>query len=142
MPDLTLAKSRSPDSFKDRQAFLSVVDRIYRSRTQSVEHSDMDGLIQQAWNLILTPAVRAAFDLAEEPEKVRDACGRDSVGQSLLPARRLVEACRRSRQAGPSACRSSWSEGCSRITAAAKSCFTSRRRPRESPAARYSRSAR
>ena len=44
--------------------------------------------------MILSPAVREAFDLSHEPEKVKDACGRDrdKLGQSALIARRLVEA--------------------------------------------------
>jgi len=49
----------------------------------------MDRFSAQAWQMLLTPAVR---DLAKEPEKLRDRYGRDSVGQSALLARRLVEA--------------------------------------------------
>ena len=41
--------------------------------------------------MVLNPAVRQAFDLSKEPEKVRDRYGRDAVGQSALLARRLVE---------------------------------------------------
>jgi uncharacterized protein (DUF1501 family) len=42
--------------------------------------------------MILSPAVRDAFDLSKEPEKLKDAYGRHGFGQSVLLARRLVEA--------------------------------------------------
>jgi uncharacterized protein (DUF1501 family) len=42
--------------------------------------------------MLLNPAVREAFDLSKESEKLRDRYGRDSIGQSALMARRLVEA--------------------------------------------------
>jgi uncharacterized protein (DUF1501 family) len=51
----------------------------------------MDGFTAQAWKMVLNPAVRQAFDLSKEPDKMRDRYGRDSVGQSALLARRLVE---------------------------------------------------
>ena len=42
--------------------------------------------------MILTPAVRDAFDLSKESDKTKEQYGKDSVGSSLLLARRLVEA--------------------------------------------------
>jgi uncharacterized protein (DUF1501 family) len=42
--------------------------------------------------MLLTPGVRDAFDLSKESDKTKDTYGRDPVGQSLLMARRLVEA--------------------------------------------------
>ncbi len=42
--------------------------------------------------MILTSAVRDAFDLAKESDKIKERYGKDSVGQSALLARRLVEA--------------------------------------------------
>src|ERR1700681_4305251 len=52
----------------------------------------MDAFRQKAQQMILTPGVREAFDLSKESDKTKDAYGRDTVGQSLLMARRLVEA--------------------------------------------------
>ena len=52
----------------------------------------MDAFRQKAWEMILTPGVREAFDLSKESDKTKDAYGRDPVGQSMLLARRLVEA--------------------------------------------------
>ena len=48
--------------------------------------------VAKALAMILTLEVRQAFDLSQEPDGVRDAYGRNSFGQSLLLARRLVEA--------------------------------------------------
>ncbi len=90
--DLTLPKSLAPAAVENRRAFLNVVDRMYRARVQSVEHAKMDAFTTKAWEMLLTPGVRQAFDLSRESEKTKDAYGRDSVGQSLLLARRLVEA--------------------------------------------------
>jgi uncharacterized protein (DUF1501 family) len=52
----------------------------------------MDVFTEQAWKMILTPAVRDAFDLSKEAEKTKERYGKDSIGQSALLARRLVEA--------------------------------------------------
>ena len=41
--------------------------------------------------MILSENVRRAFDISTEPDKLRDAYGRHTLGQSALIARRLVE---------------------------------------------------
>ncbi len=90
--DLSLPKSVSQMSVESRSAFLSAVDKRYRALNNRVEHADMDAFTAQAWKMILTPAVRDAFDLSKESEKTRERYGKDGVGQSALLARRLVEA--------------------------------------------------
>jgi hypothetical protein len=45
-----------------------------------------------AFDLLASPKARTAFDLAREPTKLRDRYGPDLFGQSVLLARRLVEA--------------------------------------------------
>jgi uncharacterized protein (DUF1501 family) len=47
---------------------------------------------ERAFDLLTGPAARRAFDIGREPAKVRDAYGRNPLGQNLLLARRLVEA--------------------------------------------------
>ncbi len=47
---------------------------------------------EQAYSLLLAGKVARAFDLAREDPKVRDRYGRHMYGQSLLLARRLVQA--------------------------------------------------
>ncbi len=90
--DLTLPKSVSERVVHSRQDLLKIVDRRYRSMYEGAEHANMDGFTAQATKMLLNPAVRDAFDLGKEPDKVRDRYGRDTVGQSVLLARRLVEA--------------------------------------------------
>jgi hypothetical protein len=89
--DLTLPKSVSETAVQSRQEFLKIVDRRYRTAYKGAEHANMDGFTAQAWKMLLNPKVRDAFDLAKEPEKLRDRYGRDAIGQSALLARRLVE---------------------------------------------------
>ena len=52
----------------------------------------MDALYQRAFDLIDSPAAERPFRLEREPEKVRERYGMNVFGQSLLLARRLVEA--------------------------------------------------
>jgi hypothetical protein len=47
---------------------------------------------EKAFRLLHSPAVRKAFDLGSEGPKLRDRYGRNRLGQSVLLARRLVEA--------------------------------------------------
>jgi hypothetical protein len=49
-------------------------------------------LRQQAFDLVTSAEARAAFDLSREPDNVRDRYGRYTWGQSVLLARRLIEA--------------------------------------------------
>lgn len=90
--DLSLPKSVSEQAVHSRQEFLRIVDDRYRRLYQGAEHARMDGFTAQAWKMLLNPKVRDAFDLSKEPDKLKDAYGRDAVGQSALLARRLVEA--------------------------------------------------
>lgn len=52
----------------------------------------MDGHYQNAFHLLASSAVRRAFDLSQEPEKLRETYGRTKIGGRCLMARRLVEA--------------------------------------------------
>lgn len=51
-----------------------------------------DGLRQSAFDLLVDGAVRKALDLSQESAATRDRYGRTKFGQSLLLARRLIEA--------------------------------------------------
>ena len=90
--DLSLPKSVSRQSVESRNAFLNVVDRHYRALNDTADHTNVDAFTAQAWKMILTPAVRDAFDLSKESDKTKERYGKDSIGQSALLARRLVEA--------------------------------------------------
>src|SRR5207302_818835 len=47
---------------------------------------------RSAFDMLLSPTVRRAFDLRQEPDAVRQRYGRTKIGQRCLLARRLVEA--------------------------------------------------
>ena len=81
--DLSLPKSVSQAAVESRSAFLHVVDRHYRALNETAEHTNMDAFTAQAWKMILTPAVRDAFDLSKESDKMKERYGKDSIGQSL-----------------------------------------------------------
>src|SRR3989449_10425142 len=59
---------------------------------KAVEKYNLDDYYQRALSLIISGRARKAFDLAQEPDKVRDRYGRNTFGQSCLLARRLIEA--------------------------------------------------
>ncbi len=91
IPDLRLPKTVTADTIEHRQSFLKVVDRLYREKEQQAEFGTMDALSRQALGMLLSPKVEKAFDLSREPDKLRNAYGRNRVGQSVLLARRLIE---------------------------------------------------
>ena len=92
VPDLSLPKSFSVKALEDRSTFLRVIDRTYRRKAEMAEFAHMDTFMEQAATMILSPAVREAFDLSKESETTKERYGKDAIGQSLLLARRLVEA--------------------------------------------------
>ena len=91
VPDLSLPKSVPIERLQDRRSLLQLVDRSFRQIEETAEFADMDGFSEQALKMILSPAVRKAFDLSQEPQKVKEAYGLNGFGQSVLLARRLVE---------------------------------------------------
>ncbi|MBM3801347.1 MAG: DUF1501 domain-containing protein [Acidimicrobiia bacterium] len=92
LADLSLPKSISLARIEDRRSFLNIWDHLYRQKVERAEHANMDTFREQALNMILTPAVREAFDLSKESDRIKATYGRSGFGQSLLLARRLVEA--------------------------------------------------
>lgn len=56
------------------------------------EADRLDRFRQQALEIVASPHVQRAFDLEQEPSSVRDRYGRQRHGQSVLLARRLIEA--------------------------------------------------
>ena len=90
--DLVLPQSFPVESLENRSSFLKIVDRHYRQQVELAEFSNMDGFREQALQMILSPQVREAFDLSRESDKMKEAYGKHKFGQSVLLARRLVEA--------------------------------------------------
>lgn len=68
------------------------LDLEHPSHIPDGHFQDMDYAYQQAFNLLSSPRYRRAFDIAAEPDAVRNRYGRHRPGQACLLARRLVEA--------------------------------------------------
>jgi uncharacterized protein (DUF1501 family) len=74
-----------------RRGLQSLVDANIRAYDTSDTFETLDSYYQSAFDLMRSPLARKAFDVAQEPEKLRDRYGRTSMGQGALLARRLVE---------------------------------------------------
>lgn len=77
---------------QDRSDLRRQFDRVQRHVDAGPHAAQTDRHAAAALDMVLSPKVRGAFDLSKEPERMRDAYGRDSVGEKALLARRLVEA--------------------------------------------------
>jgi hypothetical protein len=76
----------------DRQGLLRSLDRGLGRLADDRRVADLGRYQQQAFTLLTSAATRRAFDLRAEPRRVRERYGWHKYGQSLLLARRLVEA--------------------------------------------------
>jgi hypothetical protein len=68
-----------------------LLDQLRRHGDSVLGRATMDAHQQRAFNIILAPSTRTAFDLNREPAEVRQRYGRHKFGQGVLLARRLVE---------------------------------------------------
>jgi hypothetical protein len=92
LPELSLPASLSLDRLDDRRGLQRLIDRQADLAAWSATARGMDSFYNRAVTMLSAPAIRRAFDLSQEPAKLRDAYGRNTYGQSCLLARRLVEA--------------------------------------------------
>ena len=91
LPDLRLPKNLTLERLQNRRSLLKIVDQVSRQKEEIAEYASLDNYTEQALRMILSPNVKQAFDLSQEPEKTREAYGEHGFGQSALLARRLVE---------------------------------------------------
>jgi hypothetical protein len=90
--ELSLPADVTTERLADRQAILSLVDREAKAIERSAESRALGVYQERAVKLLTSPAVRRAFDLGRESAMSRDRYGNNTLGQSCLLARRLVEA--------------------------------------------------
>jgi hypothetical protein len=90
--DLALRPDLSPDRFKNRAELRDLVKQSMEGIDKQVSNYALDDYYQKAFNLILSGRAKKAFDLNQEAPAMRDRYGRHTFGQSLLLARRLIEA--------------------------------------------------
>jgi hypothetical protein len=77
---------------QQRRTLLYDLDRQQHRGEQSAESSPVDALYERAFSLLASPSAVQAFDLSKEPLRIRERYGMNIHGQSVLQARRLVEA--------------------------------------------------
>lgn len=91
-PGSTLPADVSTVRLDRRLSLLAQVGERLDDLERNAMLRSYDHYQQQAINLIAGGRARAAFDLSQEPDAVRGRYGRTKQGQSVLLARRLVEA--------------------------------------------------
>lgn len=90
--DLERPKFVDDDTYHRRLAALEAVNGNFSQRTASDAVAAMDEFYQRAFNLVGSEHAREAFNLAKEPDKIKNRYGKNQPGQRMLLARRLVEA--------------------------------------------------
>ncbi len=90
--DLTAPGDVDSNRQQRRLAALQTANGEFASQMHSDQVTAVDSFYERAVRLINSASAREAFEVAKEPGKVRDRYGRNSAGQRLLLARRLIEA--------------------------------------------------
>lgn len=91
--DLTPPDQITMDRLRRRRAMVARLDDFAsREVADTPLTTSRDRFSEQAYDLLTSDAAQQAFRVEQEPDKVRDAYGRTTLGQSCLLARRLIEA--------------------------------------------------
>ncbi|HEY3788603.1 MAG TPA: DUF1501 domain-containing protein, partial [Urbifossiella sp.] len=90
--DLTLRAELGAARLDDRQSLLKSLDGQLKRMETDAGLQAMRANHQRAFDLLAAPKAKAAFDLSQEKKEVRERYGMNAHGQSVLQARRLVEA--------------------------------------------------
>ena len=90
--DLQLRPEVFSMRMKRRAGLRAAINEQMPKIEKAIEGYNLDEYYDQALNLIVSGRARNAFELAAEPDEVRDRYGRTTFGQSCLLARRLIEA--------------------------------------------------
>jgi hypothetical protein len=94
VPDIMPLPSLPANRLANRKKLLAAVDRFHQAvETEINPQARTVGVFQRkAFELMTSPAAKKAFNIHAESDKLREAYGRNTLGQSCLMARRLVEA--------------------------------------------------
>ena len=90
--DLNLANGVNDQRFMRRRSAIEAVNDHFVKREKSDNVRAMNTFYDRAYSLISSPQAREAFNIDAEPANIRDEYGRNTAGQRLLMARRLVAA--------------------------------------------------
>ena len=89
--DLSRAQPLSNQSIERRKTLMQTIDTLAERVQGNDQIATYDEFQRRAAMMILSSESQAAFDIDQEPAKLRDQYGRTTFGQSALLARRLVE---------------------------------------------------
>ena len=92
LDDLKLRPEVPPVRLEKRKTLLETINAGMPEMEQVAETYALNEYYAKAYDLILSQRARNAFDLAQEPDEMRDRYGQHTFGQSVLLARRLIEA--------------------------------------------------
>jgi hypothetical protein len=93
VPTFDAAEGVDVSRLSGRAHLLKSLDRFQANAEQQLEFAqEHNAFTEQALSLATSTQAKRAFDLSKEPARLRDAYGRNNVGQGMLLARRLVEA--------------------------------------------------
>ncbi len=90
--NLSLESGLTLERLQDRAALRNHFDNMRRESERTETMASMDKFQQRAYDLVVSPQAREAFDITKEDDTTRDFYGRTTLGQSALLARRLVSA--------------------------------------------------
>jgi uncharacterized protein (DUF1501 family) len=92
VPALALPQGVDASRLAVRQALRDGLERQRTLLEQSLMARKLGENYEKAFNLINSPQARQAFTIRQEPAATRERYGQHRLGQSLLLARRLIEA--------------------------------------------------
>lgn len=92
IPAVAMPEEMTAFRFDERRSLLDQVNRHLDTIQRSAAMTNYSNQFQQALDMMQSGNVRRAFDLNQEPASLRDRYGRSRYAQSVLLARRLVEA--------------------------------------------------
>lgn len=90
--DLSLPAGVDEKRFAARKDIRATVDEHFSTLEKSDALEGMDSFYQRAYSLLSSEKARAAFSIGDEPDKLREEYGKNTAGQRMILARRLVEA--------------------------------------------------
>ena len=89
---VSLPNGLTSSRFGRRERMLQKLDNWQKKiETKGNDVGAMNSFYDKAFSMVTSPAAKRAFDLSQEPVKVRERYGMNKFGQSCLLARRLVE---------------------------------------------------
>ena len=79
------------ERLRQRLEMLREANAPFRAAVPDANVTALEQFYTKAYDIVNSPEVKRAFDLSKEPRELREAYGRNSLGQGCLLARRLVE---------------------------------------------------